>query len=129
MIELCQRFFVDNNPSSDYTIPVYSLIRGAKTRRGLQEGFGGRRIEELARRWFCVSSDLVARELIVHRTGSSGITRSSSPLSRAVTERRGSAFAHGRTAASLGSGSLGGGSAGGRPRCAPTQSSSSCQAP
>ena len=69
MIELGQRFFLDSNPSSDYTIPLYSLIRGVKTRRRLQEGFGDRRIEELARRWFCVSSDLVARELVVHRTG------------------------------------------------------------
>ena len=70
MIELGRRFFVDSNPSSDYTIPLYSLIRGATTRRRLQEeAFGDRRIEELARRWFCVSADLVARELIVHRTG------------------------------------------------------------
>ena len=69
MIEWSQRVFVDSNPSSDYTIPAYSLIRGRKTRRRLEEFFGERRIEELERRWFCVSADLVARELIVHRTG------------------------------------------------------------
>ena len=69
MIELAKRFFVDSNPATDYTIPAYSLIRGSKTRRRLREFFGERRIEELARRWFCVSADLVARELIVHRTG------------------------------------------------------------
>ena len=70
MIELGRRFFVDSNPSSDYTIPLYSLIRGGTTRRRLQEeAFGDRRIEELARRWFCVSADLVARESVVHRTG------------------------------------------------------------
>ena len=69
MIELAQRFFVESNPSTDYTIPAYSLIRGGKTRRRLQDFFGERRIEELARRWLCVSADLVARELVVHRTG------------------------------------------------------------
>ncbi len=69
MIEWARRFFVDSNPSSDYTIPAYSLIRGSKTRRRLEEFFGERRIEDLSRRWFCVSADLVARELIVHRTG------------------------------------------------------------
>ena len=69
MIELGRRFFVDSNPATDYTIPAYSLIRGGKTRQRLRGFFGERRIEELARRWFCVSSDLVSRELIVHRTG------------------------------------------------------------
>lgn len=69
IIEMCRRLMLDNNPSSDYTVPAYSLIRGAKTRRALQEVFGDHRIEELPRRWFCVASDIVARELIVHRTG------------------------------------------------------------
>jgi NTE family protein len=61
--------FVDINPSNDVVLPVYSLIRGAKTRRLLHEAFGARRIEELPLRFFCVSCDLVAREIVVHRTG------------------------------------------------------------
>lgn len=61
--------FVRQNPSSDYTLPVYSLIRGARTRRLLGDAFGSRRIEELPHRFFCVSCDLYARELVVHRTG------------------------------------------------------------
>jgi NTE family protein len=69
IIEMCRRMMLDDNPSSDYTVPAYSLIRGAKTRRALQDAFGDHRIEELPRRWFCVTSDIVARELIVHRTG------------------------------------------------------------
>ncbi|MFZ0042729.1 MAG: patatin-like phospholipase family protein [Solirubrobacteraceae bacterium] len=60
---------VESNPSNDYTLPAYSLIRGRKTRRGLEAAFGNRRIEELPRRWYCVSSDLASRELVVHRTG------------------------------------------------------------
>ncbi len=70
MIEMCQRHVLDHNPSADYTFPAYSLIRGVKTRRVLHEMFGPRRIEELSRRWFCISSDIIARELVVHRTGS-----------------------------------------------------------
>src|SRR5207244_12534322 len=58
MIEMCQRLMLDNNPSSDYAIPAYSLIRGTKTRRALQDAFGDRRIEALARRRFCVSAAL-----------------------------------------------------------------------
>jgi predicted acylesterase/phospholipase RssA len=69
IIELCTRLMLDSNPSNDYTVPAYSLIRGMKTRRALEGVFGDHRIEELRRRWFCVTSDLVSRELIVHRTG------------------------------------------------------------
>ena len=69
IIEMCHRLMLENNPSTDYTVPAYSLIRGVKTRRALEDVFGDRRIEELARRWFCVTSDIVARELVVHRTG------------------------------------------------------------
>jgi NTE family protein len=69
MIELSRRLVLDSNLSNDYTVPAYSLISGKKTRRALEQVFGDLRIEELPRRWFCVASDLVARELIVHRTG------------------------------------------------------------
>jgi predicted acylesterase/phospholipase RssA len=69
IIELCQRLMLDSNPANDYTLPAYSLIRGTKARRALEIVFGDQRIEELPRRWFCVTSDLVSRELIVHRTG------------------------------------------------------------
>lgn len=70
IIAMCRRLMLEHNPSTDYTFPAYSLIRGVRTRRALQELFGERRIEELSRRWFCITSDIIARELIVHRTGS-----------------------------------------------------------
>jgi NTE family protein len=64
-----EHYFVAQNPSGDFTVPVYSLLRGGRTRRLLEEGFGSRRIEQLPLRFFCVSSDLNARALVVHRTG------------------------------------------------------------
>jgi NTE family protein len=67
--EIFMRCFVRQNPSRDYTLPAYGLIRGARTRRLLGEVFGDRRIEELPHRFFCVSADLFARELVVHSTG------------------------------------------------------------
>lgn len=67
--ETLQRNMIDSNPSNDYTFPAYSLVRGQKTRRALQQAFGDRRIEEQPKRWFCVSSDLNTRELVEHRTG------------------------------------------------------------
>jgi len=69
IVGILKRHLVDSNPSNDYMLPAYSLIRGAKTRRALQAAFGERRIEELPNRWYCVSSDLRSRELVVHRTG------------------------------------------------------------
>lgn len=64
-----QRYFVDSSPSTDFVPPVYSLLRGAKTRRLLREFFGERCIEELPRQFFCMSCDLIAREPVLHRTG------------------------------------------------------------
>jgi predicted acylesterase/phospholipase RssA len=64
-----ERSFVDRSPTSDFVPPVYSLIRGAKTRRLLRQELGERLIEELPLRFFCLSCDLLARETVLHRTG------------------------------------------------------------
>ena len=67
--EVCVRGLVRKNPTRDFTLPTYSFIRGATTRRLLHEVFGDRRIEELPHRFFSVSCDLICREAVVHRTG------------------------------------------------------------
>lgn len=64
-----ERSFVETNPSNDYVPPLYSLTRGARVRRLLVDAFGDRLIEELPRRFFCLSCDLAAREVVVHRLG------------------------------------------------------------
>jgi NTE family protein len=61
--------FIEVNPTGDYTLPVFSMIRGARTRTLLQGYLGDRRIEELQRRFFCVSCDLLQREPVVHKVG------------------------------------------------------------
>jgi predicted acylesterase/phospholipase RssA/CRP-like cAMP-binding protein len=67
--DVCVRGLVKKNPTRDFTLPVYSFIRGGKTRRLLHEVFGERRIEELPLRFFSLSCDLNRREAVVHRTG------------------------------------------------------------
>ncbi len=67
--ERLHRTFVAQNPSRDFVIPAYSLIRGAKTRKLLVEEFGELRIEELPHRFFCLSCDLIGREAVEHRLG------------------------------------------------------------
>lgn len=69
LYEIFRHGFVDTNPTSDFTLPAFSLVRGMKTRKLLQAAFGERRIEELPRRFFCLSCDLVTREPVLHRTG------------------------------------------------------------
>lgn len=63
-------YFVDQNPTRDYTIPAFSLLRGGRTRRLLAEAFGDTRIEDLPLHFFCVSTDLTSRARVIHRTGS-----------------------------------------------------------
>jgi NTE family protein len=61
--------FVTNRPLSDITVPLIALYRGAKVSALLQKHFGDIRIEELAKPFFCVSSDLTTGRDYIHRTG------------------------------------------------------------
>lgn len=69
LAELFHQGFIETNPTGDYTLPVFSLIRGRRTRELLRSGFGDNRIEELPTRFFCLSCDLIRRESVVHRSG------------------------------------------------------------
>ncbi len=69
ILEFFRAGFIDVNPTGDYTIPLFSMIRGTRTRELLEWYLGERRIEELHRRFFCVSCDLLRREPVVHRVG------------------------------------------------------------
>ncbi len=61
--------FVETNPLSDFTLPLIALFRGRKVSALLQKNFGDTRIEDLAKPYFCVSSDLTSGRDYVHRTG------------------------------------------------------------
>nr|MDQ4041578.1 patatin-like phospholipase family protein [Actinomycetota bacterium] len=60
---------VRRNPLGDYTVPRVALTRGRRGRAMLDRLFGDARIEDMPRDFFCVSSDLVAGTLNVHRSG------------------------------------------------------------
>src|SRR5260370_27341433 len=67
--ERLRRAFVDSNPITDYTLPFLALVKGRKVARRLEEHFGGIRIEDLWRPFYCVSTNLTAGNLAVHRQG------------------------------------------------------------
>jgi NTE family protein len=61
--------FVESSPIDDYTLPFLSLVKGHKIARRLEEHFGSTCIEDLWRPFFCVSTNLSAGVLAVHRDG------------------------------------------------------------
>ena len=67
--ERLRNAFVNTNPVNDYTLAFLSLIKGRKVARLLEQNFGGLRIEELWRPFFCVSTNLTTGTLAVHRDG------------------------------------------------------------
>jgi NTE family protein len=69
MFQRFRQYFVEHNPTGDYTLPAFSLIRGLRTRRLLAEAFGDTTIEGLPMRFFCLSTDLNSRASVIHRIG------------------------------------------------------------
>jgi predicted acylesterase/phospholipase RssA len=61
--------FVTHNYLNDYVLPRISLIRGRKFMTRLKAIFGERRIEELAKTYYCVSTNLTQARTVVHRSG------------------------------------------------------------
>lgn len=57
----------------DYTLPVVSLIKGARIARSAEITFGQRTIEDLRRSYFAVSTNLTTAQAHVHRRGSIGL--------------------------------------------------------
>lgn len=62
-------YFIRHNPTSDYTLPSKGLIAGRRTLAALQRASAGRLVEELPHEFRCVSVDLLARRVVVHRRG------------------------------------------------------------
>jgi EmrB/QacA subfamily drug resistance transporter len=65
----CYEEWVRRNPINDYTVPRSSLIKGQKAEAMLERAFGERRIEELARSFYCASVNLRGNRLVIDRTG------------------------------------------------------------
>ncbi|HKE43756.1 MAG TPA: patatin-like phospholipase family protein [Steroidobacteraceae bacterium] len=69
LVERFRRTFVDTNPLNDYTLPLVSLVSGRKVSGLLRQEFGEMQIEDLNLPFFCVSSNLSAGRIAVHRSG------------------------------------------------------------
>lgn len=69
MTHIARETFVNNNFLNDYTLPRVSLIRGRRFRHRLEEIFGDRRVENLRRTFFCISTNLTRGGSVVHDRG------------------------------------------------------------
>lgn len=69
MEHIAHETFVARNYLNDYTMPKVSLIRGERFHARLQAIFGTRRIEELRRTYYCISTNLTTGLPMVHDRG------------------------------------------------------------
>jgi predicted acylesterase/phospholipase RssA len=69
ILRSCYEEFLERSPMDDYTLPLVALTRGRKGVDMVRRVFGGTIIEELDRDFFCVSTDMITSELVVHRRG------------------------------------------------------------
>ena len=69
LVERVREAFVLSNPLGDWQLPVISLARGKRVDDRLKEHFGDIEISDLARPFFCVSSNLSNGRPFVHRRG------------------------------------------------------------
>jgi NTE family protein len=67
--EIIEAEYVVRTPIRDRTLPIVALSRGVRGFAMQRRIHGERRIEGLDVSFFCVSSDLVAQRLVVHRRG------------------------------------------------------------
>lgn len=67
--EIARATFVDHNYLNDYLLPRVSLIRGRKLLTRLRAVFGTRRIEDLPKPYFCITTNLTRGIAAVHDTG------------------------------------------------------------
>ena len=68
--ELCRASFVKERRLVDFTFPAVALASGKRIASHLEEVFGNVHIEDLWRKYYCVSSNLTRAEMNVHRDGS-----------------------------------------------------------
>lgn len=69
MLEQIEAMFVKLNPFSEYTLPVYSLLRGRKPAVASFGTFGNLRIEDLWLPFACTSTNVSRQQLEVHQSG------------------------------------------------------------
>ena len=69
MLDAIGKVFKEAKPHKEYTLPIFSLVRSRRLDRAIRNIFGQTAIEDLWKPYFCVSTDLVAGEMVTHTRG------------------------------------------------------------
>ena len=67
--EINREIWIDGKPLSDYTFPAIAIVRGRRLHNLVKHTLHGRKIEDMPIRFFCVSGDLTATDLMMHDHG------------------------------------------------------------
>lgn len=67
--EINREIWIDGKPLSDYTFPAIAIVRGRRLHNLIKHALYGWEIEDLPIRFFCVSGDLTATDLMMHDHG------------------------------------------------------------
>ena len=69
MLKVNKKVWKDSWPMNDYTLPFMAALSGQKLDQALQSMYGTVNIEDLALKYFCVSTNLTTASLTVHQEG------------------------------------------------------------
>jgi NTE family protein len=69
IVEMARVAFIEGQPFRDLTVPFVALLRGRRVSKMLRYAFGENRVEDTWCPFFCISTNLTARERKIHRTG------------------------------------------------------------
>jgi RND family efflux transporter MFP subunit len=64
-----REIWIEGKPLSDYTFPAIAIVRGRRLHNLVKHALQGWEIEDMPIRFFCVSGDLTATDLMMHDSG------------------------------------------------------------
>jgi len=69
MLSFINKAYNEMNPLQEYTLPIYSILKGRKYHANIKMTCGDELIENLWINYFCISSNLTTSEINIHRKG------------------------------------------------------------
>ena len=69
LVNIIDKFWIEDRPFKDYTLPVVSLVTGRRLNKTLKKLYGDVQIEDLWVKYFSVSANLTRAHTVVHKDG------------------------------------------------------------
>jgi PAS domain S-box-containing protein len=69
IVNLTDKFWIEDRPFKDYTLPIVSLVTGRRLNNTLKKLYGDHQIEDLWIKYYSVSANLTLAQTVVHKDG------------------------------------------------------------